>query len=114
MKASGLRTPKKRFCLGDSCHLQGTIKGYCRMHYISHWREIRDKKNQRAEKRLDDFVNRLAEKYPKDYLQKIKEGLEDEDKFTKTVQEVEAEPDKENIETEREFLERFERKIKIE
>lgn len=104
---------RKRFCLEDGCQLQSSVKGYCRKHYIARWHDLKNEKNQRAERRLDDFVNRLAEKYPKDYLKKLKEGLESEDKFAQAIQDLDVEPEpKESTETEREFLERFERKIK--
>ena len=104
---------QKRYCLEDSCRLDGPVKGYCRMHYLARWREMRDQKKTRAEKKLDDFVNRLAERYPKDYLKKIKEGLEDDEKFAQTIQELDLDPDKEAHETEREFIERLERKVKV-
>lgn len=105
---------RKKFCLEAGCSQDGCIKGYCRLHYLVRWREIQGAKKLRAERRLDDFVNRLAEKYPKDYLKKIKEGLEDDGKFAQTMQDLDMEADKENAETEREFIERFGRKVKLE
>ncbi|MBI1860229.1 MAG: hypothetical protein HYR96_04845 [Deltaproteobacteria bacterium] len=112
------KAKRKKFCLHDGCNQPGQTKGYCRTHYFAHWKEIKTMGQAKAEKRLDDFVNRLAEKYPKDYMQKIKEGLEDEEKFTQVVGELETEADpeanKESTETEREYLERLERKIKVE
>ena len=105
---------KTRYCIGDSCASPATVKGYCRFHYLVYWRDIRLIGQEKAEKKLDDFVNRLAEKYPKDYLKKIKEGIEDENKFTKVVGELDLETTKDDPETEREFVENFGRKVKPE
>jgi len=66
----------------------------------------------KAERRLNAYVERLAKKYPKDYLEKIKEGLENDEKFKKTVEELDLE-DSEHPETEREYLEKFIRNAKI-
>lgn len=105
---------RAKFCVEDGCSALGVVKAHCRIHYLMRWKELKANSNVKAEKRLDDFVNRLAEKYPRDYLQRLKDGLEDDEKLTQVVSELETEPDKENTETEREFLENFERKVKIE
>lgn len=109
-----VKKAKARFCLEDGCRANGTIRGHCRLHYLSNWKANKLLQAHRAEKKLDDFVNRLAEKYPKDYLERLKEGLEDEEKMERVVSELDVDTNKENKETEREFLENFERKVKIE
>ena len=48
----------------------------------------------------------------KDFLEKIKEGLEDENKFKQSVQELDLETDGEEKETDDEFLEKFLRVVK--
>jgi hypothetical protein len=106
------KTSKKKFCIQDKCKQQAVSNGYCRLHYIANWKHIRFDAQVKAERRLNAYVDRIAKKYPKDYLERIKEGLESEEKFKQTVEELDLDGDGDNPETEREFLERFTRQIK--
>jgi len=103
--------PKKKFCVENECKQEAVSHGYCRLHYIGHWRHIKFDRHVKAERRLNAYVDRLTKKYPKDFMDKIKEGLEDESKFRETVEELDLEADR--SETEEEFLEKFLRDIKI-
>lgn len=108
--------PKKvRFCLFSQCKQPATSKGYCRLHYLATWKSERLSQQIKAEKRLNNYVDRLAKKYPKDYLERIKEGLENDDKFKKTLEELfpDQDMDAEASDTENEFLEKFVRELKI-
>lgn len=106
-------TKKKRFCIQAECKEPAVSHGYCRLHYIANWKHIKFNNHVKAERRLNAYVDRLARKYPKDFLEKIKEGLENEEVFRATVEELEVDSDNENAETEREFLERLADKLKI-
>jgi hypothetical protein len=106
------REPKKRFCIQAGCKLEAVTHGYCRLHYIFNWKHIKFDRHVKAERRLNAYVDRLAKKYPKDFLEKIKEGLEDEEKFRQTVEELDLEQEPGFRETETEFLEKFLRGIK--
>ncbi len=66
----------------------------------------------KAEKRLNAYVEKLAKKYPSDWMEKIKEGVEDESKFKQTVQELDVEVQQEEPDTDNEFLEKFMRTVK--
>jgi hypothetical protein len=103
---------KKRFCMQTECKAESVSHGYCRLHYISNWKHIKFDRHVKAERRLNAYVDRLAKKYPKDFVEKIKEGLEDEDKFRQTVEELDLESENGFRETENEFLEKFLRGIK--
>lgn len=103
---------KTKFCIESDCKLEAVTHGYCRLHYIAHWRHIKFDRHVKAERRLNAYVDRLAKKYPKDFMEKIKEGLEDENKFRETVEELDLENDQGTTETETEFLEKFLRDIK--
>ena len=103
---------KKKFCAESGCRKGAMTQGYCRLHYLANWRHIKLDKKIKAENRLNSFVDRIAKKYPKDFMERIKEGLEDEGKFKQAIQEldIEAEPGAEEVENE--FLEKFLRAVK--
>ena len=103
---------KKKFCDQADCERGAVSHGYCRLHYISNYKHIKFNNHVKAERRLNAYVDRLAKKYPKDYLERIKEGLESEDKFKETMQDLELDGDAEPPETEREYLEKFLRGLK--
>src|ERR1700745_1070819 len=107
MKTPAKKAPKKKFCVQPQCKAEAVSHGFCRLHYIANWKHIKFDRHVKAERRLNAYVDRLARKYPKDYLEKIKEGLEDEDKFRQTVEELELENEPGARETETEFLEKF-------
>lgn len=106
-KAAKTTKPKKKICAQTTCRKEAVSDGYCRLHYLKNWKLIKLNNQVKAERRLNDYVDRLARKYPKDYLDRIKEGLDDEGKFKKTIEELDLDHDHENHETEREFLEKF-------
>lgn len=99
---------KQKFCMHDQCNQEASVKNYCRLHYITNWKELKVEEKEKAEKRLNAYVDRMARRYPKDYLERIKEGLGDEEKFNAETDGVEEEPS----ENENEFLEKFLRDIK--
>lgn len=103
---------KKKFCAADDCKSGAVSHGYCRLHYIQNYRNLKTDKMAKAERRLNAYVDRIQKKYPKDYLERIKEGLQDEGKFKETMEELEIDADAEAPETEREYLEKFIRTIK--
>lgn len=103
---------KQKFCLHESCKSTAANKGFCRLHYIAHWRELKAGEKEKSEKRLNAYVNRMAERYPKDYMERIKENLEDEEKFQASVDELGPADEKEGEVEEVEFLEKFLRDVK--
>lgn len=111
-KARTTSENKKKYCIQAECNQLAVSHGYCRKHYIANWKHIKFDRHIKAERRLNAYVDRLAKKYPKDFLEKIKEGLEDEEKFRQTVEELDLENETGFRETETEFLEKFLRGIK--
>lgn len=112
-KPAPTKPKRTRFCLEQGCKQPATAQAHCRKHYIINWKHIQFDNQVRAEKRLNAYVNRLAEKYPKDYIEKIKEGLESEEKFKETLDDLNFENAPEINETDREYLEKFRRTFKI-
>lgn len=89
------------------------FQGLCRKCYLSNWQTIKGEKQQKAQRRLNAYVEAITKKYPDDYIERIRDGLENEDAFNKMVAELELDQEAES-ETEREFIEKFARKIRNE
>ncbi|MEZ4751708.1 MAG: hypothetical protein R3B54_14100 [Bdellovibrionota bacterium] len=106
---------KRKFCLQSHCRAEPVSEGYCRLHYISVWKTLQLNKRIKAEKKLNTYVDKLVKKYPKDYMEKLKEGLENDDKFKETLDEIkEIDFDSDSKETtENEFLEKLVRDLKL-
>ena len=111
--AQAANASNTKFCVEPECKETATLRGYCRLHYLSNWKHIKFNQKVKAERRLNAYVDRLAKKYPADFMERIKEGLEDENKFRQTVQELDVETE-ETPETDNEFLEKFMRIVKPE
>gem|GEM_PF-5260279 len=89
------------------------FSGLCRKCYLFNWKGLKSVEQEKAQRRLNAYVERITKKYPEDYIERIRDGLENEDIFNKMVAELELEQESES-ETEREFLEKFSRKIRNE
>lgn len=112
MKKNSKKQSKKKTCAQAKCKQPISIHGFCRLHYIANWRAIKFDKKVKAERRLNAYVDHLAKKYPKSYLDKIRENLSDDDKFRQTMEEINTDDPDAAHETDREYLERFLRTIK--
>lgn len=112
-KTKAKKEPKKKFkkCAQRKCKAAAVAQTYCRPHYIQNWKVIKLERHIKAERRLNAYVDRLAKKYPKDYLEIIKQGLENEETFKNTVKELNVDVEEPN-ETDTEFLEKFMRALK--
>jgi hypothetical protein len=114
-KAPKVKKPKVKACAEKGCRKPGISQGFCRLHYFANWRLIKEEDKLRAERRLNAYVDRLAKRYPSDYLEKIKEGIESEETFKKTMEQLELDAAADDEpETEREYLERMVRNAKPE
>ena len=111
---TGAKKPtKKRYCIHSECKNLAENEGFCRLHYISNWKHIKFNRRVKAERRLNAYVDLIARKYPKDYVERIKDGLASDEKFRETVEELDFEARENTLETDREYMERFIRKIKV-
>jgi hypothetical protein len=107
-KLAKTKTPRvKKGCQQKKCKKAPVNQGFCRLHYLANWKKIRLNEQIKAERRLNAYVDHLSKKYPKDYLEVIKENLEDADKFQKIIEEI----DSDSSETDREYLENLARKV---
>ena len=101
-----------KLCTHAKCKDAASSSGYCRIHYLANWKRIKLNKQLKAEARLNHFVDELAKKYPSNYLEKLKEGVESEEKFAEITKELDVESKEAAKETDSEFLERFLRVVK--
>jgi len=101
-----------KICAQAKCSGQAETSGYCRLHYLSNWKRIKLNDQLKAEARLNHFVDKLSKKYPDSYIEKIKEGVESEEKFFEITKELDIESKETAKETDSEFLERFLRVVK--
>lgn len=108
------KAPKPKKCAQRGCKQpsQNESEGYCRLHYIANWKHIKFNDKVKAERRLNAYVDRIAKKFPKDYLEKIKETLENEGKFKEMVSELDIDLEAGPKESDDEFLEKFLRAVK--
>ncbi|MFM8314032.1 MAG: hypothetical protein ACKOA8_07070, partial [Deltaproteobacteria bacterium] len=99
-------------CSQAKCKSIAESSGYCRLHYLANWKRIKLNNQLKAEARLNHFVDKLAKKYPDSYIEKIKEGVENEERFLEITKELDIESKESIKETDSEFLERFLRVVK--
>lgn len=110
--ASPQKKAAGKSCAQAKCPSQAESSGYCRLHYLSNWKRIKLNDQLKAEARLNHFVDKLAKKYPDSYIEKIKEGVESEERFFEITKELDIESKEAAKETDSEFLERFLRAVK--
>ncbi len=82
------RRRKSRHCLEDGCQETPLTDHYCRLHYIKNWQEIIDGRRAKARANLNKYVDTLAEKYPTDYIERIRDDLSNEKNFHNRLQEL--------------------------
>ncbi|MFN8370511.1 MAG: hypothetical protein U0T83_07810 [Bacteriovoracaceae bacterium] len=75
-------------CLEKSCENLHTTLGYCRYHYIKHWKDIKRKETILKEGKLQLYIQELIAKYPQKYIESILSDLSDEKEFYKTLREL--------------------------
>lgn len=75
-------------CLEKGCDNPVTTAGYCRLHYIKNWMDIKKKLNVLSEGKLQKFIEDLVVRYPVKYVESILEDLSDEKQFYNVLKEL--------------------------
>ncbi len=75
-------------CIEEGCNAQATCGEYCRLHYIRNWSKIVERRRKAARDRLNRYIESMSEKYPDDYMEMIRDDLEDEDAFRRRLEEL--------------------------
>lgn len=107
-----------RICKEERCADAATTKGYCRLHYLCHWRMIREEERRRAMKKLNRYIEHMVRRHPEGYVDEIRKELGSPD-FERSVHELfggsddPADPFVEGQASDEE-LEKLIRKLKVE
>ncbi len=68
-----------KICREEGCQDAATTGGYCRLHYLRRWKEIRASKKRTAAKKLNRYIERVCRENPDDYAEVIKRDLQNPD-----------------------------------
>jgi len=80
-------------CLERGCDNPPTTMGYCRLHYIKRWSDIKKKIKILNEGKLQTFIEELVNKYPPKFIESVLDDLKDEKNFFKALKELNIESD---------------------
>lgn len=67
--------PRIKICKEDGCHNAQTTAGYCRLHYLKHWKELKAIAAEKAAKKLNRYVDFMSKQNPERYIDNIKKDL---------------------------------------
>ncbi|MGB0453806.1 MAG: hypothetical protein ACPGJV_08825, partial [Bacteriovoracaceae bacterium] len=84
-------------CLEKGCDNPATTLGYCRLHYIKNWNDIKRKQVILKEGKLQLFIEELVSKYPLKYIESIISDLADEKTFFGVLRELDIISEAEDI-----------------
>jgi hypothetical protein len=76
-----------KICKINDCKNAATTRGYCRFHYLRHWREIHEIEKEKAQNRLDNYIDAICREHPGDFTEVIREHLKSPD-FDDRVEDV--------------------------
>lgn len=66
-----------KICKEEGCTNASTTKGYCRLHYLRNWKQIKDGERRKAAKKLNRYIEHVIRKHPDRYVDIIKRDLRD-------------------------------------
>lgn len=72
-------------CREVACDSAIVGAGYCRLHYIKNWKQLKAKEQILAEGTLDRFIKELIAKFPEKYIEAIRFDLHSELEFAKVA-----------------------------
>jgi len=64
-----------KICKEPDCQNAATTKDYCRLHYLRHWKKIRDGEREHAAKKLNKYIENICKKHPDRYVEAIKDDI---------------------------------------
>ena len=64
-----------KICKEPDCQNAATTKGYCRLHYLRHWKHIRDEAHKKSAKKLNRYIEHVMKKHPDRYVEVIKKEI---------------------------------------
>lgn len=66
---------KIKICKEEGCHNAQSATGYCRLHYLKHWKRLKKKAERAAAEKLNKYVERMVREFPNRYVDEIKKDL---------------------------------------
>lgn len=79
----------RRFCRVRDCDQLAAVEGYCRYHYLLHWKKIQVRKKILTEGKLERYIEELTARYPDKFLDMLRKDLRSEKEFLGAIQELE-------------------------
>lgn len=64
-----------KICKEKGCHNAQTAGGFCRLHYLRNWKQIKEEAQEKAAKRLNRYIEAVCKEHPKKYVEVIKEDI---------------------------------------
>jgi len=78
-------------CVERNCDSPSSTKGFCRLHYISNWKNVKKREAILIDGKLQDFIEDLAKKYPLKSIELVLNDLSDEKSFFAALNEMDIE-----------------------
>lgn len=66
---------KIRLCKEEGCHNSQTTAGFCRLHYLRNWKQIKTELQRKSAERLNKYVERMTREHPTRLVEEIKKDL---------------------------------------
>lgn len=79
------KTRRVRLCKEKDCRNPTTTMGFCRIHYLKNWKQIKDQQKQKAIQNLNKYIDHIMKKNPDGYVEAIREDLRNYDQFSRKV-----------------------------
>ena len=87
-------------CREVACEGLATALGYCRLHYIKNWKKIKRKEVILRERKLNQYIEELVNKYPEKYIEAIRQDLVCDKDFAKVIYDLDLDEGIDEFETE--------------
>ena len=72
---------KIKICKEAGCQNSATTKGYCRLHYLRHWKDLKEEEQSKAAKRLNNYIDGICQKHSDRYIEAIKKDISSGDEW---------------------------------
>jgi hypothetical protein len=77
-------------CREPGCDAIAIGAGYCRLHYIQHWEQLKKKEEILRSGMLEKYAGDLIARFPQDQIRALRQDLESDDTLRAAIDEIEA------------------------
>ena len=88
MKSLEVFDSKSDECLEKDCDNLSTTAGFCRLHYIKNWSEIKNREEIILNGKLNDIILLVFTKIPLKFISDVLDDIQDDKSFYKTLKEL--------------------------